>query len=61
MPASATVDGRRLRREQNREAVIDALVELFEEGSYTPSSGEIAERAGISPARCSATSTTSTT
>jgi len=43
------VDGRRLRREQNREAVIDALVALFEEGSYTPSSGEIAERAGISP------------
>jgi AcrR family transcriptional regulator len=42
------VDGRRLRREQNREAVIDALVELFEQGSYTPSSGEIAERAGIS-------------
>jgi AcrR family transcriptional regulator len=43
------VDGRRLRREQNREAVIDALVDLFEEGSYTPSSSEIAERAGISP------------
>jgi AcrR family transcriptional regulator len=43
------VDGRRLRRQQNREGVIDALIELFEEGSYTPSSGEIAERAGISP------------
>jgi AcrR family transcriptional regulator len=38
-----------LRREANRESVIDALIELFEEGSYTPSSGEIAERAGISP------------
>src|SRR5689334_620306 len=47
--AAEQVDGRRLRREQNREAVIDALVALFEEGSYTPSSGEIAERAGISP------------
>ena len=47
--AETQVDGRRLRREQNREAVIDALVALFEEGSYTPSSNEIAERAGISP------------
>jgi AcrR family transcriptional regulator len=45
----AQVDGRRLRREQNRESVIDALITLYEEGMYTPSSGEIAERAGISP------------
>src|SRR3954465_3340519 len=43
------VDGRRLRREQNRESVVDALVELFEEGDYTPSSATIAARAGISP------------
>src|SRR3954467_5709155 len=42
------VDGRRLRREQNRESVVDALVELFEEGDYTPSSATIAGRAGIS-------------
>lgn len=42
-------DGRRLRREQNREAVIDALVALFEEGRYQPSTTEIAERAGLSP------------
>lgn len=42
-------DGRRLRREQNREAVLDALVELFEEGSYTPGTTKVAERAGISP------------
>ena len=47
--AAADVDGRRLRRQQNREAVVDALVELFAEGSYTPSSAEIAERAGLSP------------
>ncbi|MEY2423189.1 MAG: hypothetical protein QOI95_3256 [Acidimicrobiaceae bacterium] len=49
MPVSAPVDGRRLRREQNRETVIDALVELFHEGVYQPNSAEIAERAGISP------------
>jgi AcrR family transcriptional regulator len=42
-------DGRRLRRERNREAVIDALLELFEEGTYQPSSDEIAVRAGLSP------------
>jgi len=49
MPASATVDGRHLRREQNRATVLDALVELFHEGVYEPSSAEIAERAGLSP------------
>ncbi|MHB8664117.1 MAG: TetR/AcrR family transcriptional regulator [Acidimicrobiales bacterium] len=43
------VDGRRLRREHNREAVLDALVALFREGIYQPSSNEIADRAGISP------------
>lgn len=43
------VDGRRLRRAQNREAVLDALLSLFHEGVYTPSSDEIAERAGLSP------------
>ena len=43
------VDGRRLRREQNRETVLDTMVELFEEGSYQPTTDEIAARAGISP------------
>ena len=46
---SGVVDGRRLRREQNREAVLDALIELFNQGVYQPSSNEIAERAGLSP------------
>lgn len=46
---TAKVDGRRLRREQNRKAVLDALVELFEEGNYQPRANEIAERAGLSP------------
>ena len=43
------VDGRRLRRTQNREAVLDALAALFREGIYQPSTNEIAERAGLSP------------
>jgi TetR/AcrR family transcriptional regulator of autoinduction and epiphytic fitness len=42
-------DGRRLRREQNRAAVIDALLALFRDGTYQPSSAEIAARAGLSP------------
>ena len=46
--APDAVDGRRLRRTQNRTAVVDALVELFEQGEYEPSTGDIAERAGIS-------------
>src|SRR5688500_6664926 len=46
---SADVDGRRLRRQQNRDAVIDALLALVEASSYTPSSAQIAERAGLSP------------
>lgn len=46
--AADDVDGRRLRREQNREAVLDALVELFAEGVYQPGASGIAERAGLS-------------
>src|SRR5580698_4366782 len=42
-------DGRRLRREQNREAVIDALLALFREGDYQPGTARIAARAGLSP------------
>jgi AcrR family transcriptional regulator len=45
----ADVDGRRARRAHNRDAVVDALIELFDEGLYQPSSAEIAERAGLSP------------
>jgi len=41
-------DGRSARRERNRDAVIDALVELTTEGNDEPSIEEIAERAGVS-------------
>lgn len=43
------VDGRRARRQQNRDTVIDALIELFHDGIYEPGSALIAERAGLSP------------
>jgi len=47
--AQQQVDGRKLRRESNREAVIDALLALFVEGNYEPSAAEVAGRAGLSP------------
>jgi AcrR family transcriptional regulator len=46
---AAGPDGRRLRREQNREAVIDALLGLFRDGVYQPGAAEVAARAGLSP------------
>lgn len=46
--AVATMDGRRLRRTSNRDAVLDALVALFREGHYQPTTAEIAARAGLS-------------
>ncbi len=47
--APAETDGRRLRRAVNREAVVDALLDLYSEGNLRPGTDEIAERAGISP------------
>jgi len=44
-----TIDGRRARRQRNRDAVVEALLELFHEGNLRPSAEEIAERAGLSP------------
>ncbi len=45
---AARADGRRLRREQNRASVIDALLALFRDGVYQPSTDEIAAKAGLS-------------
>ena len=46
---SAEVDGRRLRRQRNRDTAVDALLDLYREGNLRPSSTEVAERAGLSP------------
>lgn len=50
MSASAdpSVDGRTARRDRNREAVLDAALELFGEGELTPSATQVAERSGVS-------------
>jgi len=48
-PADPGVDGRTARRDRNRAAVVDALLELYRDGNLRPSSLEIAERAGLSP------------
>lgn len=48
-PSDAETDGRRRRRLQNREAVVDTLLDLYREGNLRPSTDEIAERAGLSP------------
>ena len=46
-PSSAD-DGRRRRSERSREAVVDALLSLYEEGDLQPGAVRIAERAGLS-------------
>jgi|GEM_PF-113137 TetR/AcrR family transcriptional regulator of autoinduction and epiphytic fitness len=42
-------DGRRQRRVHNRDAVVDALLDIYRDGNLQPSTDEIAERAGLSP------------
>jgi AcrR family transcriptional regulator len=47
-PADVETDGRRARAERNREAVVDAILELLREGNGQPGAAEIADRAGVS-------------
>ena len=42
------VDGRRARRERGRDAVIDAVFELLQEGRVPPPLDEVAARSGVS-------------
>jgi TetR/AcrR family transcriptional regulator, regulator of autoinduction and epiphytic fitness len=46
--ASAVTDGRVLRGERNRAALVEALLQLFEEGDPQPTAPRVAERAGLS-------------
>jgi len=42
------IDGRHARAARTREAIVDALLSLLEEGELDPSADQIAERAGVS-------------
>jgi AcrR family transcriptional regulator len=44
----AIIDGRNLRSRRTRQALIDALISLIEEGDLRPTAPRIAERAGVS-------------
>ena len=46
---STPVDGRVERRERNRTAVVEALLDLYRDGELAPSADVIARRAGVSP------------
>jgi AcrR family transcriptional regulator len=41
-------DGRTARRDRNREAVLDAVIDLFVDGSMAPAPAEVAARSGVS-------------
>jgi AcrR family transcriptional regulator len=44
---STAIDGRVRRGAENRSALVEALVSLYEEGELTPTAAQIAERAGV--------------
>jgi AcrR family transcriptional regulator len=46
--AADDVDGRTARRDRNRTAVLDAVLELFAEGNLAPSPDDVARRSGVS-------------
>jgi len=45
---AAATDGRSARRDRNRLAVLDAVIELFTEGNFAPGPDEVAARVGLS-------------
>jgi TetR/AcrR family transcriptional regulator, regulator of autoinduction and epiphytic fitness len=47
-PAPSAIDGRFARAERTREAVVEALLSLIEEGDLRPSAARIADRADVS-------------
>lgn len=48
MTEPASIDGRAARRDRNREAVLDAVIELFTEDNLDPGPDEVALRVGLS-------------
>ena len=47
-PVTTTVDGRAARSARTRDAVVDAFLELIDEGDLRPTARRVAERAGVS-------------
>jgi hypothetical protein len=45
--AETPTDGRLLRSQRTKRAIVDALLDLIREGHHKPSSAEIADRAGV--------------
>src|SRR5690349_20360766 len=45
--AESPTDGRLLRSQRTKRAIVDALLDLIREGHMKPSSAEIADRAGV--------------
>jgi TetR/AcrR family transcriptional regulator of autoinduction and epiphytic fitness len=43
-----TVDGRVLRGRRNREAIVDAMVAMYEQGNLRPTASQVADAAGLS-------------
>lgn len=48
MTVPQRLDGRRARREQNVDAVVDAMLDLLGEGNHSPGAAAVAERSGVS-------------
>ncbi len=48
-PAREVADGRVLRGERNREAIVEAIVSLIQDTETQPTAREVAERAGVQP------------
>jgi AcrR family transcriptional regulator len=44
----AGLDGRRVRSERSRKSIIDAMLQLVEEGILVPTAQQVSERAGVS-------------
>ena len=47
LTAAGQPDGRRLRSERSRQAIVDAMLELVNEGNLIPTAQQVSERAGV--------------
>lgn len=48
MAAAVVPDGRTARRDRNRDAVLDAVLDLFAQDALAPTAQQVAERSGVS-------------